>query len=150
METQPSNPTIFSAFGAKQFGTAQLILLIVLILLLLRFLKRSTPESHFRTDAFQRPSPRPDRTKREQQEKREQMRTLLGGFAFTGQPHEVLGVRKEASELEIRRAHRELIKRFHPDKVGPQGSKEWYEAQKIAETINNARDEMLKTLAGRK
>ena len=58
----------------------------------------------------------------------------------------MLGVQKDATELEIRRAHRSLIKRFHPDKVGPQGSKEWYEAQKIAETINNARDEMLKSL----
>ena len=72
---------------------------------------------------------------------------LLGGFSFTGQPHEILGVQKDAGELEIRRAHRGLIKRFHPDKVGRQGSREWHEAQKIAEAINTARDEMLRALA---
>jgi len=65
---------------------------------------------------------------------------------LTGLPHQVLGVREDATEWEIRKAHRTLIKRFHPDKVGREGSREWYEAQRASEAINGARDLMLKKL----
>lgn len=67
----------------------------------------------------------------------------LAGFSFEGKPHEILGISPEASERDIQGAYRELMKRFHPDKVGRPGSREWTDAQQIAEAINRARAEML-------
>jgi hypothetical protein len=68
---------------------------------------------------------------------------LLEGFRFDGAPHEILGVSPQASEIEIQKAYKELIKRFHPDKVGRPGSQAWLDAQPIAESLNRARTELL-------
>ncbi|MBU6376380.1 MAG: hypothetical protein KGQ59_10320, partial [Bdellovibrionales bacterium] len=66
METQSQPGALFAAFGAKQFGTLQIVLLALLILFVLRFLRRSSPESHFKSDAFQqRKKARTDRSARE-------------------------------------------------------------------------------------
>ncbi len=70
----------------------------------------------------------------------------LEGFVGDGRPFEILGVPADANEKIIRAAHRELMKRYHPDLVGRPGSREWKDAQKIAETINRARDELLQKL----
>ena len=70
---------------------------------------------------------------------------LLEGIRLDGAPHEILGVPASAGRSEIQKAFRELMKRFHPDKIGPPGSREWQEAQKIAQTIIQAKDELLKT-----
>lgn len=37
------------------------------------------------------------------------------------EPHEVLGVRRDAAPEEIRKAYRELIAQYHPDKVAHLG-----------------------------
>ena len=68
----------------------------------------------------------------------------LSGIRIDGTPHEILGVSRDAPVAEIQRSHRELMKRFHPDLVGRPGSSEWSDAQKIAEAVNHAKDEMLK------
>jgi DnaJ-domain-containing protein 1 len=68
---------------------------------------------------------------------------LLEGFVGDGKSHEILGISPQSDEKTIRNAHRELMKIYHPDLVGRPGSREWNDAQKIAETINRARDEML-------
>lgn len=68
---------------------------------------------------------------------------LLEGFRADAPAHEVLGVRSDASEQEIQRAYRELMKRYHPDKVGAPGSREWKDAQDIATRIAAARDALL-------
>lgn len=67
----------------------------------------------------------------------------LAGLRIDGAAHEILGVAPGASAREIQKAYRDLIKRFHPDVVGRPGSREWADAQKIAEAINRAKDEML-------
>ena len=67
----------------------------------------------------------------------------LPGFRMDGAPHEILGVRADATVNEIQEAYLGLIKRFHPDKIGPPGSREWTDAQKIAATLNEARRVML-------
>jgi hypothetical protein len=75
-------------------------------------------------------------------------RLQLEGIRLDGAPHEVLGVRETAGRDEIQKAWRQLIKRYHPDQVGPPGSREWEDAQKIAEAINEARDRMLRNARG--
>jgi hypothetical protein len=141
----PLTQQLSEIFSPDQFAAIQLVLLASLGFVAFRFLSRSQRESQFRSDAFHRPRLKPKHSDRKRQE-REERRLLLGGFSFTGLPHEILGIAKDAGEFEIRRAHRALIKRFHPDKIGQQGSREWHEAQKIAEAINTARDEMLRSL----
>lgn len=68
---------------------------------------------------------------------------LLGGISIDGPAHEVLGVKVDASKAEVQKAWRELMKRYHPDKVGRPGSREWADAQRIAEAINGAKEEMV-------
>jgi DnaJ-domain-containing protein 1 len=68
----------------------------------------------------------------------------LGGIRIDGTPHEILGVSPRATADEIQRAYRDRMKQYHPDKVGPPGSRQWNDAQKIAEAINRAKNELLK------
>lgn len=67
----------------------------------------------------------------------------IGGISIQGEPHEILGVLRSASEAEIRSAYRERMKQYHPDRIGRPGSREWKDAQSIAEAINIAKDKML-------
>lgn len=71
----------------------------------------------------------------------------LEGIVIEGAPHEVLGVSSTAPKSEIEKAFKEKMNRYHPDKIGPAGSPQWEEAQKIAIALNQARAEMLKRLA---
>ena len=71
---------------------------------------------------------------------------LLTGIRIDGKPHEVLGISAQAHEDEIQKAYRELIKRYHPDKVGKPESQEWYDAQKLADALTKARNEMLQKI----
>lgn len=70
----------------------------------------------------------------------------LGGISIQSKPHEILGVRADAGEAEVRAAYRERMKQYHPDRIGRPGSREWKDAQAIAEAINIAKDRMLESL----
>jgi hypothetical protein len=73
----------------------------------------------------------------------------LPGVRLEGTPHQILGLPEGAGEEEIQRAYRDLMKRFHPDKVGAApGTPAWKDAQKVAEIINRARADAL-TRAGK-
>lgn len=67
----------------------------------------------------------------------------LPGISISGEAHEILGVRPDASAREIQVAYMDKVKRYHPDKVGRPGSREWQDAQQIAIALNRAREEML-------
>jgi len=71
---------------------------------------------------------------------------LLTGLRIDGAPHEILGVPSDAGEEEIQEAYLALIKRYHPDRVGRPGSREWNDAQKIASALNEARKSLLTRL----
>jgi hypothetical protein len=66
----------------------------------------------------------------------------LPGISIDGPAHRILGVRENATASEVNKAWRELMKRYHPDKVGRPGSREWADAQRIAEAINQAKEQM--------
>jgi DnaJ-domain-containing protein 1 len=68
----------------------------------------------------------------------------LPGIRLEGTPAQILGVSAEASRDQIQKAYRDLMKRYHPDRVARPGTSEWTNAQKIAEIINRAKDELLK------
>jgi hypothetical protein len=70
----------------------------------------------------------------------------LTGISLSGEPHEILGISRQANEAQIKTSYRELMKRYHPDLIGRPGSREWQDAQKIAEAINRAKDHMLTAL----
>jgi hypothetical protein len=84
------------------------------------------------------------------QAKRSAKILMLPGIRIDGPAHEVLGVGVAADEKSVQKAYRELMKRYHPDLVGPPGSREWKDAQKIAEAINLAKEEMIRTIRARK
>jgi hypothetical protein len=70
----------------------------------------------------------------------------LSGIRIDEAPHKVLGISPRATEAEIQSAYRELMKLYHPDKVGRPGTREWTDAQKIAEALNHARKTMIDAL----
>jgi len=70
----------------------------------------------------------------------------LGGISIQGKAHEILNVKNDATEKEVQKAYRDLMKRYHPDVMGRIGSREWKDAQQIAEAINRAKVEMLSKL----
>ncbi len=74
----------------------------------------------------------------------------LTGIRIDGPAHEILGVSPAADEKSVQKAYRDLMKRYHPDLVGQPGSREWKDAQKIAEAINLAKEEMLRALKARR
>lgn len=57
-------------------------------------------------------------------------------------PYEVLGIKENSSEAEIKKAYRELAKKYHPDQYGSNPLKDLAE-EKMRE-INEAYDELMK------
>ncbi len=65
-----------------------------------------------------------------------QARSYVGGGASMSaeEAHEVLGLRPEAYAADIIQAHRELMKKFHPDRGG---------SDRMASRVNQAKDILL-------
>ena len=72
---------------------------------------------------------------------------LLSGIRIDGSPLEILGLKENATNVEIQKAYRDLMKRYHPDLVGRPGSREWKDAQLIAEALNQAKEALLKRVS---
>lgn len=129
----------------ETFYLLQIILGVIFLLGGWLFLRPKRPESGFKVreaDLKKSSSMKKEPTKREPIKKKAPLQ--LPGIRLDGHPHEILGISAEASASEIQSAYRNLMKRYHPDRVGRQGSWQWHEAQKIAEAINHAKDEMLR------
>lgn len=85
-----------------------------------------------------------DKAHRTQKAKAPPSQRLLTGIKIDGPAHEILGISQDADRKAVIQAHAELMKRFHPDKLGPPGSQRWKDGQAIAAAINGARDSLLK------
>lgn len=62
-------------------------------------------------------------------------------------PYEILGVRREASDEEVRRVYKDLVKKYHPDKYVDNPLRELAE-EKLKE-INMAYDQIMKEREGK-
>lgn len=72
----------------------------------------------------------------------------LPGIRLHGESHEILGIRADASEVEIMRAYKEAIKRFHPDRIQGQAQEQIQFYQEAAAKLNLAKETMLKRVRG--
>lgn len=70
----------------------------------------------------------------------------LPGIRLSGDPHEILGVRPDASEEDVMKAYKEAIKRYHPDKIQGQAQDQIQFYQSASAKINEAKDAMLKKI----
>ena len=66
---------------------------------------------------------------------------------MNGNPYEVLGVREDATDEEIKEAYRALARKYHPDKYTDEGLKEM--ATEKMKTINEAYEEIKNIRAGK-
>jgi hypothetical protein len=123
----------------------------VAVLLMIYFMSRRKDESGFRVREADKKKPvtpsklgqikHDDSLANAKMKRNEPLK--LSGIRIDGEPHEILGVPRDASEKQIQAAYRDLMKRYHPDVIGRPGSREWEDAQKIAEALNGARKQML-------
>ena len=74
----------------------------------------------------------------------------LPGIRLEGEAHEILGVAEEASEIEIMKAYKDAIKRFHPDRIQGQAQEQLQFYQQTSAKLNQAKVDMLKNLRARK
>ncbi len=132
---------------SRLFYGAQIAFGLLFLIVAWLFFRPRTPESGFRVREADLEDQRKKKLGEAKQAKiktEKQKETLrLGGIRLDAPAHEILGVQASAPESEIQAAYRELMKRFHPDKVGRPGSREWQDAQKIAQAIVRAKTELL-------
>lgn len=124
---------------------AQALLAVLFIALLFRSLRKLEGESKFKLREADRlaSKPRSGTDTLAEARIRKNSPLLLTGIVLDGAPHEILGVSENASPSEIQSAYRELMKRFHPDRVGRQGTREWQDAQGIAARITEAKETLI-------
>ena len=116
-----------------------------LFLFLAWFFLRPRSESGFKlreADRLNRPKGKDNDLAQARMKRQESL--SLPGIRIDGEPHEILGISRMATPDEVQKAYRELMKRYHPDLVGPPDSRQWKDAQKIAEALNSAKEKMLK------
>ena len=72
----------------------------------------------------------------------------LPGIRLDGLPHEILGVEPDADEVEVMRAYKEAIKRYHPDRIQGQAKDQLKFYQDASAKLNDAKELMIKKLRG--
>lgn len=149
-QTESTSDTLLGWISGH-FGLLQIIISVLFIVFWIHARNRAESKSSFKLREADRdlkfPRGKTETERANTSTKKEPLR--LDGIVKDGAPHEVLGVSALASEAEIQKAYKEKMKRYHPDRLGPPGSREWTEGTAIAESINRARLEMLERLKKR-
>jgi DnaJ domain len=122
----------------QQFFYAGEFIIACLFIIILWFIRPKNPESNFKVRESDRPHPRVDEKKK--------IPLFLPGIRLDGAAHEILGVPPNADLNVVQKSYRDLMKRYHPDRIDRPGTQAWKDAQKIAEAINRAKEEMVKKL----
>ncbi len=134
----------WAAHSKEWFLRVQLGLVIASALALIVWLRSGTSATRFKRYGSDEPARGPGaKGSRSAAAHAKPAPRALPGFRLDGEPHEILGVPKNASAAQVKRAYRDLMKRYHPDVVAPAGSRAWREAQKVAEAINRAKAQLL-------
>ena len=152
MEETESTRDILTTWISGHFGLIQLGVSVFFILLWFYSKNRADSKSRFKLREADRADLKFARGKEAVASANEPAKKAplkLSGIVKDGAPHEVLGVSALASESEIQKAYKEKMKRYHPDALGPPGSRQWEEGTAIAEAINRARSAMLERLKKR-
>lgn len=129
-------------FIADHFTSIQWILLAAFVLIGWISFRKNEPKSQFRV----READLPPKTAASPKSKKPESPLELPGIRLDGKPHEVLGIPSDANEPEIIKAHKDLIKRFHPDRIqAPTPEMEKF-YQSASVQINRAKEVMLKKI----
>ncbi len=141
---------------ARNFETIQKGILILGLLSALWFLRIRQNPSQFRAreadrsdlDRFLNSSPESGRSSRAPgpRKNRPPPPLLLPGIRLTGEPHEILGIPENSTELEILRAYKEAIKRFHPDTIQGSAREQMRFYEEASARINDAKETMIRRL----
>lgn len=140
-----------SSWLAEHFIHIQVGLGVFLLFLWTRRKQKEDSESRFRVREADRKLnwERGEKARKSGEQTAKKSPLQLTGIRLDGAPHEILGIPALANEDQVQKAYRELMKRYHPDKIGAPGTREWNDAQNIAEVINRARNEMLERIKNR-
>lgn len=135
----------------QNFTLIHATLVVSLFVLGYRYITARNTKSNFRVREYDKNSksrtlesaiPRSD----EREEPRAQARpkSLPPHFSNAKAPHEVLGIHPNSSQRQIQKAYRNLMKRYHPDKLVGLSPDQIQANEKIAMQINMAKDQMMK------
>ena len=125
---------------ADHFQSIQWILLLAFVLIGWISFRKNEPKSQFRVREADLPP------KASEKPKKPVSPLELPGIRLDGKPHEILGIPSDADEAEIIKAHKELIKRFHPDRIQASTPEMEKFYQSAAVQINRAKEMMLKKI----
>lgn len=138
---------------ARNFQKIQILFLVAVLFLIWTFLKNQRGQSNFKSRESDRedldrilksgPDLAQAKLKRRSSEPTPPPPLSLPGIRLEGAPHEILGIREEATEAEIMRAYKDAIKRFHPDTLQGKSPDQLRFYQDASARINDAKNKML-------
>lgn len=130
---------------ADHFAQIQGMLLIGFIILGYFTWKKSNPGSKFKVRESDQPLSNRIKENIAPTKKNEPPK-FLPGVRLHGEPHEVLGIREGADEVEVNRAFKELMKKYHPDKIQSVAPDQQKFYQDAATQINRAKEKMIDSI----
>ena len=125
----------------EHFAAIHLLVVSGLFLLGLYWMNRRQSVSRFKVREADRLKQKPHTQKPPHAPKKPPLR--LEGFSEQKTPHQILGVKPDATKKQIQKAYRELMKRYHPDRFSHLSPKDQERMKDIAAKINEAKDALI-------
>ena len=140
----------FTEFISRYFVKIQWAIGLISAFIFIRMLRSSQTSSHFKVREADRADLNrlkggPDLAQAKIAKKEPPPPPLaLPGTRTEGLAHEILGIDEHASEIEIMKAYKDAIKRYHPDRIQGPAQEQLQFYQHLSAKLNQAKDEMLK------